>query len=196
MDKIFKEIKKAIEEEMRNAESGPSPGGSRPQGGRRAQEYAEWLKEEQTRLRGSGEQYSEPAGPEVPSDYAETQRPQRRPRRESREDRQVEERPSRRDRSPDQRRQQRSQERQQRRESYEEAKQRRELEVREDRPRSTQSTPRRERQTQREPVRGAAMQSRIQRLLRSPNGLRQAFLLREVVSKPVSMREKDDHLIW
>jgi outer membrane biosynthesis protein TonB len=194
MDKIFQEIKKAIEEEMRNAEGGPPPGGGRSQagGGRRAQEYAEWLKEEQERLRGGRSQ-----APTQPEPLQEVQveqppeeewvpqtRPPRRPQQQESQQRpQQERRQQRSDRS--------ERESRQRRQDGQQARQRQTQQSRRERPQRPQ---RRERDAYR--LRTASqMGSQIERLLRSPNGLRQAFLLREIVSKPVSLREPNDHLI-
>jgi hypothetical protein len=181
MDKIFQEIKKAIEEEMRNAESGPPPGGGRSQagGGRRAQEYAEWLKQEQDRLRGDGGQ---PAARPAPIEDVQMEMPaQPEPRRERQQSqgssRQRSEGSSRQDH--ENRAAQRRQQQQQRQQPRQQAS-------------------RRERRYERDAyqLRTASDMSRqIKRLLRSKNGLRQAFLMREIISKPVSLRDKDDHLI-
>jgi ribonuclease E len=197
MDKIFAEIKKAIEEEMRNAEGGPPPGGGRSQagGGRRAQEYAEWLKEEQERLRGG-----RPQAPAQPEPLQEVQveqppeeewvpqtRPPRRPHQQESQQRSQQERRERRqqraDRPDRETRSHRQDGQQSRQRSAQQA--------------SRERAPRRERR-ERDAYRlrtASQMGSQIERLLRSPNGLRQAFLLREIVSKPVSLREPNDHLI-
>lgn len=196
MDKIFREIKNAIEEEMRNAESGPPPGGGRSQagGGRRAQEYAEWLKDEQDRLRGGGSppssrQSSQPPSLErvpvekVPDEEWDPRAnlpPQPEPRAQPKM-------------GQGSKRQQR------------ENQPRRPEQPKTARPRAE---PRRATQQQRSQRRhdrqttdayslrtAGQMGKQINTQLRSRNGLRQAFLLREIISKPVSLRDKDDHLI-
>lgn len=174
MDRIFKEIKKAIEEEMRNAEGAPPPGRQRD-GGRRAQEHAEWLKQEQERLRGGRRSDNLQEIPvaarteqewETQTEQEWEQRPVRRPARE----RQPERRPER-------------QEQPQQREA------------------STQyqrSEARHQRQTAgayRQRGGGTQLHRQVHAFLKSPRGLRQAFILREIVSKPVSLRDRDDHLI-
>lgn len=187
MDRIFGEIKKAIEEEMRNAESGPPPGGGRSQagGGRRAQEYADWLKEEQDRLRGGG---SQPASRPEPLEEVQMGVPAQ-PQSRSREPR--EDRPRSRvghgqklreqsEGSPRQQRENRSRREEPSRASTQRAQPRQQ---------SSQSS------SAYQPRTASPMGRQIERLLRSPNGLRQAFLLREIISKPVSLRDKDDHLI-
>lgn len=178
MDKIFREIKKAIEEEMRNAERGPAPTGAPPrQGGQRAREYADWLKEEQERLRGN--------------QPVETAEPRENVRREdvrmevpTWEDQLEQSR-----QNDEERRIRRLQERRQTREPSQEQRQ------------STQygrAEARHQRRTdtayQTDGKRRSALKRQVHRLLQSPNGMRQAFVLREIVSKPVSLRNQDDHL--
>lgn len=187
MDKIFREIKKAIEEEMRNAESGPPPGGGRPQGGRRAQEYSEWLKEEQKRLRGDQQQevYQPEELQEVPVEEARA--PQaRRPEQGGRPQRSGNS--QKRDRSAGSRRQQH--ERQSREQQSQQSSGERPAE-------RAQRLEQQERRRQRgsEPKAARVYRNRIERQLKSPGGLRMAFLMREIVGKPVSLRDKDDHLI-
>ena len=197
MDKIFREIKNAIEEEMRNAESGPPPGGGRPQGGRRAQEYADWLKEEQERLRGSQQSQQEVYQPEeleeVPVEMpAEARRPQGRERSQR----------------PRGNRQQQSQGQGSRRQQHEQQSSKRQSQRSQGGERSTerpveraqrQQQQERRRQPQRprasEPTAARDYRNRIERQLKSPGGLRMAFLMREIVSKPVSLRDQDEHLI-
>ncbi len=199
MDKIFQEIKKAIEEEMRNAESGPPPGGGRSQagGGQRAQEYADWLKQEQDRLRGGGSQQSAP--PE-PLEHVEVQprawssgddRPRdstgrRLPQKQSSEPRARRSDQQQGQGSARQQHENRASERRQQQQQQQRTKQT---------PKRAEPRPQRHQRDAYELRTASAMSGQIKRLLRSPNGLRQAFLLREIISKPVSLRSKDDHLV-
>jgi hypothetical protein len=194
MDKIFNEIKKAIEEEMRNAESGPPPGGGRPQGGRRAQEYADWLKEEQDRLRGGpGQQVSQPEVlEEVPVEMPEAEeRQSRRADRDGRRSGQSQQSGQRQQRDRQGQGSRRQQREQQSRQQAGDQSQRQERQQRQQRDRRQQQ----QRQRVAQPQTAADMRHRIERQLKSPGGLRQAFLMREIVSKPVSLRDKDEHLI-
>jgi hypothetical protein len=184
MDRIFNEIKKAIEEEMRNAEAGPSPSGQRQQaGGRRAQEYAEWLKEEQDRLR--GDRNVQPIEGQTIS-YDDDWEQQKQEREEAARQRR------------DERRQQRSGS-QQRREDRQQRVDRRQQPTRQQpqqQQRSAHSaSERRARSAYDQRSSGAAVRRRVQRMLSTNQGLRQAFLMREIVGKPLSLRDRDDHLI-
>lgn len=179
MNKIFQEIKKAIEEEMRNAEGRPPPGQQR-EGGRRAREYAEWLDEEQKRLRGETQTESQDGREAEPGGMTEQEWEERKVRRPD---------PERHLEAP-------------RRESRE-ASQRQSRESTPRRPASSTQYERSEARHQRETDdayryahgRGSYLKGQVHGLLRSPQGLRQAFILREIVSKPVSLRDKDDHLL-
>lgn len=186
MDKIFREIKKAIEEEMRNAESGPPPGGGRSQagGGRRAQEYAEWLKEEQDRLRGGGTQA--PSRPEPMREMQVEQPPEEEWDPQAGTARRT---PQQRDSQQPPREQSQQRQSQPRRPDQQQPQ-------RPPRPTASRQS-RHDRQTAGAYKLHSAskMGGQIERMLRSPNGLRQAFLLSEIVSKPVSLRDRDDHLI-
>lgn len=194
MDKIFQEIKKAIEDEMRNAESGPPPGGGRSQagGGRRAQEYAEWLKEEQARLRGDGGQ---PAPRPAPVENVQMEMPASAEPRRDRQQTQGSSRQQHENRSQATRRPERQRSEGSSRQQHENrsAERRQQLQQRQ----QTRQQPRREPRQEWDAYQlrsGSKMSGQIKRLLRSPNGLRQAIVLSEIVSKPVSMRNKDDRL--
>jgi hypothetical protein len=177
MDKIFREIKKAIEEEMRNAESGPPPGGGRTQGGgRRAQEYADWLKEEQDRLRGSGRAPEAQPRP-VPIEDVQMEVPA--PPQRVERDRPAQPQESRTPRSGQGETQRPRPQRRSNPQNRANARNQRRSDAAYDQRGSG----------------GAATRRRIQSILRTNQGIKQAFLLREIVSKPVSLRDKDDHLI-
>ncbi|TVR75913.1 MAG: hypothetical protein EA415_02320 [Sphaerobacteraceae bacterium] len=201
MDKIFQEIKKAIEEEMRNAESGPPPGGGRSQagGGQRAQEYADWLKQEQDRLRGGGS--GQQSAPPEQLEQVEVQQPRSwssgddRPRDSSgRRLQQPQSRDSRSRRS-DQPQGQGSQRQQHENRASERRQKQQQQQRTKQTPKRAEPRPQRHQRDAYELRTASAMSGQIKRLLRSPNGLRQAFLLREIISKPVSLRSKDDHLV-
>ena len=194
MDKIFSEIKKAIEEEMGRQEGRPTS--PRQPRGRDMSQYEEWLHQEQERLRGSGQpaQDGESArdgghqgdryatrGSEEQWVDSSAQRP-RRDRQHRHDDGQ---------RSDSQR-----------------AKPRDgdvldEVPVRKAEPqrRSTQhqrSEARHERQSRGaylERTRASELRNEITAMLQAPTGLRKAILLSEIVGRPVSMRRQDEHLI-
>lgn len=158
MQKIFDEIKKAIEEEMRNAEGQPPPSGQR-EGGRRAQEYSEWLKQEQERLR-DGRQ------PETLQEVPVGSVPPPEQQAPSHEEQEWAGPRDRRDHSDEARQPQQGSGSQRTGSDYWQGS-----------------------------GGGRQLQRQVHQLLRSPSGMRQAFLLREIVDKPVSMRDRDDHLI-
>jgi hypothetical protein len=184
MDKIFAEIKRAIEEEMANQEVNRPGGGPRPSGpsGRDAERYQAWLREEQDRLRGAR---TEP----VPEVEVREERPrdgrQRRQPQDGRE----------RDRAR-QRRQERPRQREER-----EGREAQELAPVERRDRATlhdRSEARHERRLRSAyEQRGGrtVVRSEISESSRSRQGIRKAFLLREIVGRPVSLRSQDEHLI-
>lgn len=170
MDRIFGEIKRAIEEEMANQEAGRRGGSPRPSGpsGRDAERYEAWLQQEQDRLRGapSTDEVQEPAWDERPRDGRERRR------------------------SQDGQERQRS--RQRREEPIAEVRQRERLSQHD------RSEARHQRRSDSVYDQRGGM-SDARRLLagdlRSRNGVRKAILLSEIIGKPVAMRSQDEHLI-
>jgi hypothetical protein len=180
MDKIFREIKQAIEEEMARQEGRPS-GGSRPPQSRDMSQYETWLQQEQDRLRGSGAP-SELEERQVESLYTVVEERPRRARDRQDRDQRRRERQERRDRDTTQAAERASQVQPER---TERTTQHQRSEARHER-RARSAYERRGR---------TDLATSLSRMLRSRRGMQQAFLLSEVVRKPVSLRSQDHHLI-
>jgi hypothetical protein len=177
MDKIFREIKQAIEEEMARQEGRPV-GGSPSTQGRDASRYERWLEEEQERLRGSG-QSTRDTQPQGIEDITVLDAP-RIPREGSR-------------------REQRQRDKITRAAEAAEAAQKARTESLQRSTRHERAEVRHQQRTdagydQRRTGR-SAFSTGIWQMLRTRRGLQQAILLGDILGKPVSLRRPDDHLI-
>jgi hypothetical protein len=166
VDRIFNEIKRAIEEEMARQETGRpgAPPRASSSGGRSPRQYETWLREEQERLRG-GTATEEVIEPEI----------------QGREERRRERQRSRRSQDGRDRR------------SPQPPQERRESTSRHDR---SEARHRRRSDDAYAGRRGrSSAMSSIARLLRTRDGVRSAIVMSEIIGRPVSLRRQDEHLI-